>query len=151
MRKQLAILGTSVLLLTISCSGCDQLINKPNRITVNIMAAVYVNAVDAAYRNVSVSVDGITVTIFMTRNGGNRLAFDRIVQNGLCQATGVQVFSEGETIEVTAIVQGNYSGYHPVAPGTARLEWETASASVNIGGMYDWYPHIFIKMQKESL
>jgi hypothetical protein len=142
MRRQLVILGVCVLFCSLLFSGCEQ---SPNHVTVNVMVAVYVSAIDAP--GTTTLVDGSKVTIVITRNGGNQLVFDRIVQNGLCQATGVIDLYKGQEIEVNVTAQG-YGQYSPVGPGTATLTWETASTSTNYGNMYDWYPHISILMKK---
>jgi hypothetical protein len=152
MRKQLAIMGIGVLLIALCLSGCDQLLStKPDHITVNTMATVSVNLVDANNNILNISADGVSVTIIMTRNGDNQLAFERIVQNRQCQATGVIVLSKGQYIECTATVQSGYNDYYPVAPGYAKLTWDTVNASTNIGGMYSWYPDITIQMKKGSI
>jgi hypothetical protein len=142
MRRLLGIIGVCVLFLSAWFSGCEQ---SPNHITVNVMVAVYVNPIDTP--GTTTLVDGSKVTIIMTRNGGNQLIFDRIVQNGLCQATGVIDLYKGQEIEVNVTAQ-SYGGYSPVGPGTATLTWETASSSTNYGNMYDWYPHISILMKR---
>jgi hypothetical protein len=145
----MTIIGTCFLLLSLSLGGCDKLLSpKPDHITVNVMIAVYVNMVDAHYNNVNVTTDGIPVTIFITKNGSDRLVFQRIMQTGLCQATGIINLAKGQYIECNATVQGSFDNYFPVAPGYAKLAWDTANASTNYGDMYDWYPHLTIQMKQ---
>jgi hypothetical protein len=150
MRKQMGIVGIAVLLVTLCFSGCEELGTKPDSVTVNAMAAVYVKMVDAENNEINISVDGVSVFIEMTKQGRDRLIFDRIVQGGLCQATGSFVLSKGEWINCTATVQGGYQGFYPVAPASAQLSWDTVNASVNFGAMYHWYPELIIVMKKGS-
>ena len=141
-------MGISVLLIMLCFSGCDELGTKPDSVTVNVMAAVSVKMVDADNKEMEISVDGISVFVEMTKQGDDRLIFDRIVQGGLCQATGSYVLSKGEWINCTATVQGGYQGYYPVAPASAMLTWDMVNASVNFGAMYHWYPELTIAMKK---
>ena len=148
MKKQFAIIGICLLLITLCFSGCEKLGTKPDHVTINAMAAVYVKMVDVDNKEMEISVDGVSVFIEMTKQGRDRLIFDRIVQGGLCQATGSFVLSKGEWINCTATVQGGYQGYYPVTPATALLTWDTVNASVNFGAMYHWYPELTIMMKK---
>jgi hypothetical protein len=148
MRKQLAIMGICVLLITLCFSGCEELQMKSDHITVNAMAAIHVKMVDANNKEMDISVEGVSVFIEMTKQGRDRLIFDRIVQGGLCQATGSFELSKGEWINCTATVQGSYRGYYPVASASARLTWDTVNASVNFGNMYHWYPEMTITMKE---
>jgi len=150
MRKQVEIIGIGVLLITLCFGGCEDLQMKSDHITVNAMAAVYVKMVDADNKEMTISVDGVSVFIEMTKQGDDRLIFDRIVQGGLCQATGSYELTKGQWINCTATVQGGYQGYYPVAPATALLTWDTVNASVNFGAMYQWYPKLTITMKKRE-
>lgn len=129
-------------------SGCEKLITKPDSITVNVMTAVWVSLVDEQNNPIQKDVDGVSVTIEIIKNKKDRLVFERIVQNNLCQATASFVLSKGQFIECTATVQGGYQGFYPLAPGVATLLWETAIASANMGGVYNWHPDIFIYMKQ---
>jgi hypothetical protein len=148
MRKLVGVVGIGVLLITLCFSGCEEIGTKPDFLTVNVMAAVYVKMVDAENKEMEISVDGISVFIEMTKQGGDRLIFDRIVQGGLCQATGSYELSKGECINCTATIQGGYMDFYPVAPASALLSWNTVNASVNFGAMYHWYPELTITMKK---
>ena len=148
MRKLVGMVGIGVLLFMLCFSGCEELGTKPDSVTVNAMAAAFVKLVDANNTMMNISVDGISVSFEMTKQGGDRLVFDRIVQGGLCQATGSYVLSKGEWINCTATVQGGYQGYYPVTPATALLTWDTVNASTNFGAMYHWYPELTITMKK---
>lgn len=152
MKKQrVMIIGTCFLLISLSVSGCDQLLSpKQSQITVNVMVAVYVTMLDAHNTVVNISTDGIPVTIIMTKNGGDQLVYQRIMQRGLCQATGVMDLLKGQYIECNATVQGGYDNYYPVASGYAKLTWDTVNASTNFGDMYSWYPHITIQMKQAT-
>ena len=139
-----------VLLLMFCCAGCEQLMMKPDKVAVNIMVAVSMNVVDANNRPVEANVvDGVKVTIEILRNGKDRLVFDRVVQNGACQATGNFELSQGQFITCTAMLQSGYGIYQPVAPGTVTLTWETVNASKNYGGVYNWYPTITLQMKEQ--
>jgi len=148
MRKQVGIMGIGVLLITLCFSGCEEIGTKPDSVTVNVMPTVYVKMVDADNKEMDISVDGISVFIEMTKQGRDRLIFDRIVQGGLCQATGSYKLTKSQWINCTATVQGGYQDYYPVVPATALLTWDTVNASVNFGAMYHWYPELTITMKK---
>jgi hypothetical protein len=156
MKKQLGLLGVSVLICMIGCfGGCEQLGEqlgmKPDHVTVNVMVAVYVRLVDADNIPVSTSVDGVSMFIEMTRQGTDRLVFDRIVQGGLCQATGSYTMSKGQWINCTASIQKSYQGFFPVGPVSTRLTWDTVNASTNVVDVYNWYPELTITMKKQSI
>jgi hypothetical protein len=148
MRRQLVIMAICMLFVTLCIGGCDKLGTKPDQITVNIMVAVYVHTVDANNNTLEESVDGITVNIEIIKDGHDRLVSKRIVQNGLCQATGSFILSKGQFIECNATILGGYADFYPVAPGYSKLTWETVNASTNFGGVYNWYPKMNLNMKK---
>jgi hypothetical protein len=151
MKKHIVMLGISLVLLSLCVSGCDKLLsNHPDHITVNVMVAVYITMLDAQHNIVNVSPNGLAVTIIMTKNGGDQLVFERIMQGGLCQATGVIQLSKGQYIECNATVKGGYQNYYPIGPGYVKLTWDMANASTNYGDMYSWYPHITIQMVQST-
>ncbi|DAC72130.1 MAG TPA: hypothetical protein DSN98_06835 [Thermoplasmata archaeon] len=147
MKKQFGILGVCLLFMTFWFSGCDEIGTKPDHITVNIMAAVFVKLIDANDNVLNISVDGAPVNIEMTKEGIDRLTFERVMQSGLCQATGSFDLSKDQYLECTATVPKGYQGYSAVAPGYAKLTWETVNASTNFGGMYNWYPKFVIHLK----
>ena len=149
MRRWIGIIGISTLLVTLCFSGCDKLGTNPDTVTVNVMAAVYVRFVDADNHEVSLSADGVKVSVEMTKQGHDRLVFSRIVQQGLCQATGSYAMTKGESITCTATIEDSFMGYITVSPATAQLSWATVNASANFGSMYHWYPEMTITMKKE--
>ena len=148
MQKLVGVMGIVLLLIMLCFGGCEDLQMKSDHVTVNAMAAIYVKMVDADNKEMDISVNGISVFIEMTKEGRDRLIFDRIVQGGLCQATGSYELTEGQWINCTATVQGGYQGYYPVAPASAMLTWDTVNASVNFGAMYQWYPKLTITLKK---
>jgi len=151
MKNSIVVLGVCILLLSLCLSGCDKLLpNNPDHITVNVMVAVYLTMIDAHGQTVNVSTNGLPVTIFMTKNGGDRLVFERIMQGGLCQATGVIELSRGQYIECNVTAKNSYLDFYQVAPGYAKLTWDTVNASINYGDMYSWYPHITIQMKQTT-
>jgi hypothetical protein len=130
MKQQWAMIGMCLLLLTMGMSGCDQLLKKnQDHITVNVMVAVYITMLDA----------------------NNQLVFQRIMQGGLCQATGVIELSKGQYIDCTVTLPNSLDTYRQVAPGYAKLTWDTVNATTNFGDMYDWYPHITVQMKQAAL
>jgi len=143
-----AIAGIGFLFLSLSFSGCEDILNKPDYIAVNIMLAVYVRMVDANNNVLPNNPDGTKVSIEMTKAKGDRLAFERIVQNGLCQATGNFNINEGQFIECIVTFEGDYQGYTPLSTGYALLTWEEANASQNLQGIYHWYPEITINLKQ---
>jgi hypothetical protein len=148
-KRRVMIIGTCFLLIFLCVSGCDQLMStKPSHITVNTMVAVYINMVDSHNNMMNISTNGIPVTIIMTKNGSDQLVFQRIMQGGLCQATGVMDLAKGQYIECNATVQGGYDNYYPVGPGYAKLTWDVVNVSTNFGDMYSWYPHVTIQMKQ---
>jgi hypothetical protein len=146
MLKRLMILGTCIILASVCFSGCDLLNTEPDHITVNVMVAVYVTVVDEYGTPLDINPDGVPMTILMTKNGGDQLVFQRVVQQGLCQATGVYELSTGQYIECNVTLQSGNTQYHQVNPGYMKLSWDTAVASKNYGNMYSWYPHITIHL-----
>jgi hypothetical protein len=142
--KKTLVVVLGLLLFTFSFSGCDQMIMKPDHISVNIMVAVYVQYVDAHQTSIQKNTDGMTITIQITKNTQDRLVYERIMQNGVCQATGDFDLSDGQYIECTANIKDEDHQYHQALQGYAKLTWETVNASTNFGGVYNWYPKITI-------
>ncbi len=149
-RRQVVALGICVFFSMVSFSGCDQLMSKPEHAAVNIMVYIYVKLVDANNNVLQISPDGISVLIEITRNRKDRLVFDRIVQNGLCQATGDFELSKGQVIECTATAKSGYQGYFPVGSATSMLTWETVNSSTYYGGVYNWYTELTIRLKRNS-
>ncbi|MCX6671743.1 MAG: hypothetical protein NTX92_07475 [Euryarchaeota archaeon] len=148
MQRQVILIGIGFLFLTLCFSGCDQLIMKPDHISVNIMVAVNIQFLDANNNIIQKNTDGLTVTIYILKNGQDRLVFERIMQNGLCQATGDFSLSKGNFIECTADIKDENNVYDQVFQGYAKLTWETVSASTNFGGVYNWYPKITLTLKE---
>ena len=148
MQRQVILIGIGLLVLTLCFSGCDQLIMKPDHISVNIMVAVNIQFLDANNNIIQKNTDGLTVTIYILKNGQDRLVFERIMQNGLCQATGDFSLSKGNFIECTADIKDENNVYDQVFQGYAKLTWETVSASTNFGGVYNWYPKITLTLKE---
>ena len=148
MRRQILLIGIGLLILTLCFSGCDQLIMKPDHISVNIMVAVNIQFLDANNNIIQKNTDGLAVTIYILKNGQDRLVFERIMQNGLCQATGDFSLSKGNFIECTVDIKDENNVYDQVFQGYAKLTWETVSASTNFGGVYNWYPKITLTLKE---
>jgi hypothetical protein len=129
-------------------SGCDQLILKPEHISVNIMVAVYIQFLDTHQNPIQKDTNGMMVTIFMTRNGKDQLVFERVMQIGLCQATGDYELTEGQYIECTAHLKDENHLYTQLIQGYAKLTWDTVNSATNYGGVYNWYPKITIILQE---
>lgn len=150
MKKKLIISITCILFLTSCYSGCEQFLNKPDKISVNVMVAVFFDVVDVNNNPVNISVDGAEVTIKILKNGDNYFVYKRIVQNNLCQASDNFQIIKGDTIECVVTVPNEYNNCHPMNNGSAMLTWETAQANMGITGLYNWYPHITIIMKQNS-
>jgi hypothetical protein len=112
------------------------------------MVAVSIQYVDVHNALIQKNTDGMPITIVITRNGQNQLVFERIMQNGLCQATGDFELSEGSYIECTANVKNDNQIYTQITQGYAKLVWETVNASTNFAGVYNWYPKLIILLQE---
>jgi hypothetical protein len=149
MKKQLTIMVTCVLFLTLSFSGCEQFFTKSDHVEVNVMLTVTINAVDENYNPVNISLWGQLVKIEILKNAQYRLLFDRYVQNGSCQASCSYTLTQGESIKCLAILNG-FDNYYPVNTGNVTLTWETAQANMNLGGVYNWCPHITIIMKQST-
>jgi len=121
---------------------------KQDRISVNIMVAVNIQFLDVDNNVVQKTTDGLKVNIEIVKNGRDRLVFERIMQNGLCQATGDFELTEGSYIECNASIKDENRLYHQVFPGYAKLTWDTVNSSTNFGGVYNWYPKILITVKE---
>ena len=63
MKKQLAVMISCMLFLTLSLSGCENFFSKPDHVGVNVMLAVHFNVVDQNYKKINSSVDGTPVIL----------------------------------------------------------------------------------------
>lgn len=148
LRRQVMFIGIGVLFLLLCFSGCDQLIIKPDHFSVNIMVAVNIQFLDTNNNIIQKSSDALKVSIEIMKNGQDRLVFERIMQNGLCQATGDFELSKDGYIECTANIKDENNVYDQVFQGYAKLTWETVNASTNFGGVYNWYPKMTITLKE---
>ncbi len=112
------------------------------------MVAVQIQILDANNNILQKSTDGLIVIIEIMKNGQDRLVFERIMQNGLCQATGDFELSKSDSIECTANIKDQQGNYHQVSQGYDKLTWDTVNASSNFGGVYNWYPKITITLKE---
>jgi len=149
MRKQLAIIVTYVLFLTLCFSGCEQLLMTSDNVDVNVMVAVFMNVVDENHNPVNISLDGAKVKIEVLHSVKGSLLFERYVQNSLCQASCSFSLTQGESIKCLAILNG-FDNYYAVNTGNVTLTWETAQAHMELSGLYNWCPHITIIMKQGS-
>jgi hypothetical protein len=150
MKKQLAIMVTCVLFLTLSLSGCEQFFNKPDHVEVNVMVAVFINVVDENYNPVNISLTGAYVEVEVSKSGKEHMLFKRYVQNNLCQVSCSYKLTPGQSIECFVTVPNGFNNYYPVNVGNATLTWETAQAHMELSGLYNWFPHITIIMKQGS-
>jgi hypothetical protein len=148
MRNKSAIIGICLLLVATWVCGCDQLITRTDPISVNVMVTVNILFLDADNTFIEKNTDGLTVTILIVRDGRDRLVFERIMQNGLAQATGNFELTTGAYIECNANIKDENHRYTQVFPGYAKLTWETVNASTNFGGVYNWYPKVTITLKE---
>lgn len=147
MRRKIILIGIGLVFLILYMSGCDQIIMKPDHFPVNIMVAVNIQFLDANNNVIQKNTDGLTVTIEILKNGRDRLVFERIMQNGLCQATGDFELSKGSYVECNAYIKDDYHVYTQVFQGYTKLTWDTVNTSTNFGGVYNWYPKITITLK----
>ena len=63
------------------------------------MVAVNILFLDANNNIIQKNTDAVTVIIVIQKSGRDRLVFERMMQNGLCQATGDFELSEENYIE----------------------------------------------------
>ncbi|VVB62341.1 Uncharacterised protein [uncultured archaeon] len=150
MKKQLTIMITCMLFLTLYISGCEQLFNKSDSVKVNVMVAVFVNAVDENYTPVNISFTGMEVKINLSKNGKDNLSFERLIQNNLCRVTCTYTLAQGESIECLATIPNGFNNYYPINTGNATLTWKVAQANMDYTGLYNWYPNITIIMMQNS-
>ena len=150
MKKQLAIMIICIIFLTLNLSGCEQFFTKSDHVDVNVMLTVSIKAVDENYNPVNISLWGQLVKIEVLKNAQYRLLFDRYLQNGSCQASCSYTLTQGESIKCLTTVPNGFNNYYPVNTGNVTLTWETAQANMNLGGVYNWCPHITIIMKQGS-
>jgi hypothetical protein len=137
-----------MLFLTLYLGGCEQLFNKSDYVKVNVMIAVFINAVDENYNPVNISLTGMEVKINVSKNGKDNLSFQRLIQNNLCQVTCTYTLTQGESIKCVTTIPSGFNNYYPINTGNATLSWETAQANMDMTGLYNWYPHITIIMKQ---
>ena len=150
MRKQLAIIVTYVLFLTLCFSGCEQLLMTSDNVDVNVMVAVFMNVVDENHNPVNISLDGAKVKIEVLHSVKGSLLFERYVQNSLCQVSCSFSLTQGESIKCLATVPNGFNNYYPLNTGNVTLTWETAQANMDLSGVYNWCPNITIIMKQDS-
>ena len=132
-----------MLFLTLGLSGCEHFFTKSDHVEVNVMLTVSINAVDENYNPVNISLWGQLVKIEILKNAQYRMLFDRYLKNGSCQASCSYTLTQGEIIKCLATLANGYTG-------NSTLTWETAQTNMNLGGVYNWYPHITIIMKQDS-
>ena len=148
MKKQLAIMVTCVLFLTLSLSGCEQFVNKPDHVEVNVMVAVSITVVDENYNPVNINCDGTLVKIEVSKTGENQYMFERYVQNGYGRASCSYTLTQGQSINCIATILYTFINGSVIEIGNSTLTWETAYANMDLGGVYNWYPYITITIRR---
>jgi len=108
------------------------------------MVAVNIQFLDSNNNVIQKTTDGMTVIIKIIKNGQEQLVFERIMQNGLCQATGDFELSKNDYLECTANIKDEQNLNNQIFQGYAKLEWETVEAATNFGGVHNWYPKLTI-------
>lgn len=150
MKPHLMIVILCLLCVTVCFSGCEQFYSDSEQVRVNVMVAVSFTVVDEAYTPLNVSLDGAKVYIKVLKNGSNRVLFERFIQNNLCQATDSVELQRGEWIECLVNFPSGFRDCYPLTNGSALLTWETATAQMNLAGVYNWYPHISMTLMQRS-
>ena len=137
-----------MLFLTLYLSGCEQLFNKSDQVKVNVMLTVTLNVIDENHIPINSSLNGAKVIIEAYKNETHYVPLERLIQNNQCQATYSVILTQGESFQCIVTVPNGFSGYYPIANGSAILTWETAQANMDFSGLYNWYPHITIIMKQ---
>lgn len=146
-KNQFLTISVFLFLLVLLFSGCDRLQTEKDSLTVNVMAMVTITLLDENNQQIDQNIDGAAVSIEIIKNGQDRFVYDRILQKGICQATASFTLTKGQYVECSATVPKGYQDFVPIAPAHALLLWETAEASANMGGVYNWYNEMTIIMK----
>jgi len=138
MKITFAILIT-IFLTIFSLTGCEELenLNKPNYITVNVVADASVYTVT---ENANILTPDINVIFEIVKAGGERCDFYRLsTDSGITD----KVTCSLNLYNKQSIV--SYAQPTGVLTGAARvsetLTWDTVNSSANIGGSYTWNVH----------
>ncbi len=149
MKNYVFVVGICLLLMTLSLSGCDDLLEE-DYITVVVVVDTLVLLVDAADRPViNDYAEGTNIQITMTKAGGERVVLNREINEvGVFRgATGTfKVFKE-QPVECIVTATETYGLYNQVAPYYVTLSWEEIDAAADFGDTYTWTVDAIITMQ----
>lgn len=138
-RHRIASIFLLFLFLIIFHSGCETLQTKPNELTVNVMVTVFVDLFDEHGQKIIRNIDGMPMKIEIIKNGNDRFVYQRILQQGKCQATESFTLYKDQYIECRATVPDDYQVFEQTEPAYLRLNWETANTSVSMTRVYNWF------------
>lgn len=147
-RNQFLTISVFLFLLVLFFSGCETLQTEKDSLTVNVMTMVTITLLNENNQPIDQNIDGAEVSIEIIKNGKDRFVYDRILQKGICQATASFTLTKGQYVECTATVPKGYQGFSTISPAYALLTWETAESSANMGGVYNWYNEMTIRMKQ---
>jgi hypothetical protein len=136
------------LFLTIFHTGCETLQTKPNELMVNVMVTVFVDLFDEQDQKIIKNIDGLTMKIEIIKNGKDRFVYERILQQGKCQATASFNLYKDQYVECIATVPDEYQGFTQAEPAYIRLNWETADSSASMTRVYNWYADMTLTLKK---
>ncbi len=155
MKKQISIIGTSLLLIILSFSGCELLEEKEDYITVYIEATIGISLYDNQGKEISVwdkVASSVPVYIEMIKAGGERLTFDKTTNTyGWVAASGSFNLYKEQRIDVYAESRGGFEDFYQYNSGFATLSWEVVDDAADFGGDYVWSPQVIIQMRNSNM
>jgi len=138
MRKDL-IIGIFIVFLSVALSGCEELekINKPNYITVNVIASA---TVYTATENANILTPDINVIFEIVKAGGERCNLYRITTDSGSTDSVTCSFNLYKEQNIVSYTQPT-----GVLTGAGRdsktLTWGTVSTFADMGDTYTWNVH----------
>ena len=138
-RHRIASIFLLFLFLIIFHSGCETLQTKPNELTVNVMVTVFVDLFDEHGQKIIRNIDGMPMKIEIIKNGNDRFVYQRILQQGKCQATESFTLYKDQYIECKATIPDDYQVFKQTEPAYIRLNWENANGSASMTRVYNWF------------
>jgi hypothetical protein len=146
--RTIASISTLFLFFMLFYCGCETLQTRPDELTVNVMVTVFVDLFDEHGQNIIKNVDGMPMKIEIIKNGNDRFVYERILQQGKCQATGSFTLYKDQYVECSASVTGQYQGFIQTEPVSIYLSWETANDSASMTRVYNWFADLTLNLKK---
>jgi len=152
MKQHLVVIGSCLLFITLCFSGCEFLSEK-DYITVNVTAHILVILYDINGNVVqNDTADDVLVYIWMTKDDGERITFDKYTENGATSVSGSFKLYREQHIDVSASVVTRYKAYQTGWVDTSTLTWDTVYGAADFGGTYNWDTDVMpdMRMQPEE-